>query len=449
MDADHLLKRKENPPILYHLVSGFIVAFTIFIAVWRILLWEILNPLINANLLRLMAFLNMPNEEIIIRWTPIVRFMSLLVILAVVAVLGIKNNYVRKKEFWLLSIPLLGILIISIFSQFWSLNASTTIKRSLFLLATTLGGIYLGLEFRRPGIIWIFELFSAAFVLLSYAMVLVYPMQGIMIYEMPGSWRGFFNYKSFSGVMFAFACIMFLFRFANFRNESWFVRIYSMIFLILSIYFLLNTNNATAAIALAMIAFLIMLGLLFIKWGRLIQPRQWVFIGSLTVAALLAFWLGRDALFGIFGRSASLTGRVPLWLALVPFIKQRLMLGYGFGEVFWYSPYLEEFLKVAPWKAGLAHSGYVEAILGTGLVGFLFWAAFLVEVVYLSLRYFILDRSLYSMIFIVWTIYVLLINITENLLGTYEIVNVLLLVVSFSFLVREILSKKQTSLSTA
>jgi exopolysaccharide production protein ExoQ len=279
--------------------------------------------------------------------------------------------------------------------------------------------------------------------------VLVYPMQGIMVYEMPGSWRGFFNYKSFSGVMFAFACIMFLFRFANFRNESWFVRIYSMIFLILSIYFLLNTNNATAAVSFAMIVFVILLGLLFIKWGRLIKPRQWVFIGILAVAALLAFWLGKDAFLGIFGRSASLTGRVPLWLALVPFIKQRLMLGYGFGEVFWYSPYLEEFWKMAPWKAGLAHSGYVEAILGTGLVGFLFWAAFLVEAVYFSLRYFMLERSLYSMIFIVWTIYVLMINITENLLGTYEIVNVLLLVVSFSFLVREVLSKTHTSLSTA
>jgi O-antigen ligase len=448
MDADYLLQKKEKPKILYRLVSGFIVAFTIFIAVWRILLWEILNPLINANLLRLMTFLHMPNAEIIIKWTPIVRFMSLFVILAVMAVLGIRNQYVRKKEFWLLSIPLLGILIISILSQSWSLNASTTIKRSLFLLATTLGGIYLGLEFRRPRIIWIFELFSVGCVLFSYAMVLVYPMQAIMVYEMPGSWRGIFNYKSFSGVMFAFACIMFLFRFANFRNESWFVRIYSMIFLILSIYFLQNTNNATAAIAFAMVAFVFVLGLLFIKWGRLIKPRQWVVIGILAVAAPLAFWLGKDAFLGIFGRSASLTGRVPLWLALVPFIKQRLMLGYGFGEVFWYSPYLEEFWKVAPWRAGLAHSGYVEAILGTGLVGFIFWAAFLVEVVYLSLRYFILERSLFSMIFIVWTIYVLLVNITENLLGTYEIFNVLLLVVSFSFLVREIISKKQSSLST-
>lgn len=442
-------QRGKVPAVLYKLIGSLIVALTIFIAIWRIMLWEILNPLINANLLRLMTFLHMPNVEIIIKWTPIVRFMSLFVIIAVLMVLGMKNKYFRKKEFWLLGIPILAILIISISSLLWSLNASTTIKRSLFLLATTLGGIYIGLEFRRSRIIWIFEIFSVGFVLLSYAMVLVYPMQGIMVYEMPGSWRGFFNYKSFSGVMFAFACIMFLFRFANFKNESWFIRIYSMIFLFLSIYFLLNTNNATAAIAFAVVAFVFLLGLLFIKWGRLIKPRQWVFIGSLSVASLLAFWLGKDVLFGIFGRNASLTGRVPLWLALVPFIKQRLMMGYGFGEVFWYSPYLEEFWKVAPWKAGLAHSGYVEAILGIGLVGFLFWGAFLVEVVYLSLRYFIIERSLYSMIFFVWTMHVLLINVTENLLGTYEIFNVLLLAVSFSFLVRELLSKKQSSESTA
>jgi len=274
-------------------------------------------------------------------------------------------------------------------------------------------------------------------------MILVYPMQAIMVEV--DDWRGFFNYKSFASVMFAVACILFLFRFANFKNEGWFTRVYSMTFLLLSIYFLLNTNNATAMIALMVSVFLFVLGLLFIKFGRLIKPGQWFLIGVFAILLLLGFWLAKDTLFGIFGRNASLTGRIPMWLTLVPFIKQRLVFGYGFGEVFWYSEYLVEFLKVAPWGAKLAHSGYVEAILDTGLVGLLFWIAFLVEVTYLSVRYFILERTLYSMFFIICTVFVLLINVTENFLGTYEIFNVLLLVVSFAFLTRGFLSEKQLS----
>ena len=96
-----------------------------------------------------------------------------------------------------------------------------------------------------------------------------------------------------------------------------------------------------------------------------------------SIVILILSWVGRDMLFGIFGRSASLTGRIPIWIALVPFIKQRLLLGYGFGEVFWYSEYLEEFWKIAPWKAGLAHSGYVEALLDSGLIGVVVWGIFL------------------------------------------------------------------------
>ncbi len=419
------------------LVGFLIVVFTIFIVIWRILLWDILNPLIYANINRLLTLLSLPKVESYVHMASIARFMSQFVIIATILILGIKNKLVRRKEFWLMSIPLLGILIISISSQFWSVVVSSTIKRSWFLLASAMGGIYIGFEFKRARIMWLFEALSVLFVLLSFAMVLFYPSKGIMTFDTPGAWRGLFDYKSFAGEMIAFASIMFLFRLANFKNERWFIRLYSFLFLLLSMYFLYKTRNATALGSFAVVVGAFVLGLLFIKWGRLLKPVHWLILVAVSVSILLALWFGKDALFGLLGRTASLTGRVPLWTALVPFIKQRLYFGYGFGEVFWYSQYLTEFWKIAPWKAGLAHSGYVEAILGTGLVGFVFWVLFLIEVAYLSLRYFIVERSLYSLIFFIWFIHVILNNITENLLGTYEAFNWLLLVISFAFLFRE------------
>jgi len=243
--------------------------------------------------------------------------------------------------------------------------------------------------------------------------------------------------------------LMFLFRLANFKNEKWFVRVYSILFLLISLYFLYRTKNATALGSFILSAGVLALGLLFIKWGQRLKPIHWWIIGAVSILVLIFSWLGKDALFSLLGRSASLTGRVPLWIALIPFIKQRLLFGYGFGEVFWFSQYLEEFWKIAPWKAGLAHSGYVETILNTGVVGFLFLISFIVEVVFLSLRYFNSQRNLYSLIFLVWVVLVITTNITENLMGTFEIFNWLLLVVSFAYILREQLDGKPSSVKPA
>jgi exopolysaccharide production protein ExoQ len=424
------------------LINSLIAAFTLFIVIWRILLWEILNPFIYAQINRILVLFKLPAIGSYANLTPVVLLMSQFVIIATVLTLGLGNKFVRRKEFWLMSIPLLGILIISICSQFWSVAVASTIKRSWFLLASVMGGIYIGFEFRRSRIIWIFESLSVAIVLLSFAMVVFYPSKGIMTFDAPGAWRGLFDYKSFAGEMIAFASIMFLFRLTNFKHERWFIRLYSFLFLMLSLYFLNKTHDSTAMGSFAITVGVFVLGLLFIKWGRSLKPVHWAILTVVGVFVLITMWFGKDALFGLLGRDATLNGRIPFWMALMPFIKQRLYFGYGFGEAFWSSPYLEEFWKIAPWKGGLAHSGYVEAILDTGLVGFFFWVLFLIEVGFLSLRYFFVERSLYSLIFFIWFIHVILNNVTENLLGTYESFNWLLLVISFAFLLRERMNQK-------
>ena len=398
MGTYHRKWRTISLSILFFLVSVFVVLSTFFIAIWRILLWKVLNPYLQINADRLIHLLNIPNAGFTVDIAAIMPFLSQVLIIAVILFLGAKNKAVRHREFWLMSIPLLAVLIITICSQFWSLDASVTVKRSWFFLATTMGGLFIGLEFRRPRIVWFFEILSILSVVLSYLIVFRYPNLGIMTRDTPGAWIGVFNYKSFAGQIIAFAGIMFLFRLADFRNEQWPIRIYSLLFLLLSLYFLYKTKNATALGSFIIAAGVLALGILFIKWGQLLKPIHWGAIGIIGVFFIIVLWFGKDTLFGLLGRSASLTGRTPLWMALIPFIKQKLYVGYGFGEVFWHSKYLAEFWKVAPWKAGLAHSGYVEAILDTGLVGFLFWFAFLVEVGFLTGWYFLKQRSLYSLI---------------------------------------------------
>ena len=446
MDLLNEEQKKTEQPTLKKVISCLIVVFTLFIAIWRILLWEIINPFLLARINNVIDLLNISRLDFEIPWTFIVRAMSSLVIVTVpILLLSTGNRQIRNGKFWLFSSPLWAILIIAMSSQLWSLMPDNTAKRSLFLLAVSLGGIFIGLEFSRSKIIWMFEVFSVFCVISSYIIVFLYPQQGIMTFDTPGAWQGLFNYKSFSGVMIAFAGVMFLFRLSNFKKEKWYVWLYASCFLLISLYFLYRTKNATALISFIVCLGVFAAGLFFIKFNKRLRPVHWWLIGGAVVVFILVAWLERNAILGLLGRKDSLTGRVPLWIALIPFIKQRLFLGYGFGEVLWYTSFLEEFWKVAPWKASLAHSGYVEALLDTGLVGFLFYVAFIFELGLFTVSYFLKQRNLYSLIFFVWFIYVVLTNITENLLGTYESFNWLLLVISFVFTLRERIEDKGIS----
>jgi exopolysaccharide production protein ExoQ len=445
MAADHARPDKKLLPRLHAVVSFLIVVLTLFLSIWRILLWQIINPLLAANFHRLMVLFGLPGVELRIDWTSIGKVMSLFVIVAVLVLLATRNPTVRHRKFLVMCLPLLGILIIIVLSQFWSVNVSSTIKRAWFFLAVALGGVYIGLEFRRARIILFFEILSIVFVLFSYVFVLAYPRVGIMTFDTPGAWRGLFDYKSFTGVLIGIASLLFLFRLLNFRNERWFVRLYAFLFLLISLYFLYRTRNATALGAFVLCVGVLLLGLLFIRFGQRLRPAHWWLIGASIVTLLLLAWGGRDELLGLLGRNVSLTGRIPMWQTLFPFIKQRLWFGYGFGETFWLSNYLAEFWKVAPWPARLAHSGYLEAMLDTGLVGLFFWVVFLVEELVLSLKLFFNERTLYALIFFTWSVFCLINNVTEDMLGTYELFVFLLLVVAFAFGLREHLSGRSST----
>jgi exopolysaccharide production protein ExoQ len=83
-----------------------------------------------------------------------------------------------------------------------------------------------------------------------------------------------------------------------------------------------------------------------------------------VVHGLASFGRGREGATSV----ATLTGRLPLWEECLRAAGKRPLLGYG------YSPFLDEDLYVditkgAQWPATSAHSGYIETLLGLGIVG--------------------------------------------------------------------------------
>src|SRR6202022_4141759 len=76
----------------------------------------------------------------------------------------------------------------------------------------------------------------------------------------------------------------------------------------------------------------------------------------------------------VLGRDDTLTGRTPLWSAVVHSIQERPLLGYGYAA-FWMpkSPDSSDVISAVGWLSGHSHNGCLDV----GLVGaFLFAAGF-------------------------------------------------------------------------
>jgi O-antigen ligase len=78
-----------------------------------------------------------------------------------------------------------------------------------------------------------------------------------------------------------------------------------------------------------------------------------------------------------------LSGRLPLWQTLLPHAAERLWTGHGFGA-FWTPDRFSEVYAAVRWSAVVAHNGFLEELLATGLVGLLLLLAFWTYGMYLS-----------------------------------------------------------------
>lgn len=64
----------------------------------------------------------------------------------------------------------------------------------------------------------------------------------------------------------------------------------------------------------------------------------------------------------------SLNGRLPLWTAIYDHISMQPWTGYGFGA-FWTSEHLNQVFRLTGWHAVVAHNGFLDELLATGVIG--------------------------------------------------------------------------------
>lgn len=274
----------------------------------------------------------------------------------------------RRREVWrtargdLLVWVLVGLTALSFA---WSIEPYISFRAGLFLVATTVAGVYLAAAYSNAEQV---EVTAGALALgagLSILVAVVAPSYGID----DGRWLGVFLHKNYLGRYMALAAIASLLLAA--RSGPW--RRWAPAGVVVAVALVLLSGSSTAIVVILALAALTPLCLAI---GAQIHLAIAIWSSALLLAGMgvVLFMAAPEAVFQALGRDASLTGRTALWQAIGPLILLRPWLGYGY-QAFWFVPESSEDVKdVAGWAGTSAHNGFVELALSIGLMGLVVFA---------------------------------------------------------------------------
>ena len=121
----------------------------------------------------------------------------------------------------------------------------------------------------------------------------------------------------------------------------------------------------------AFLAALLVYGLLAVPLRKRIMAIAglvWVASMLLLTSSLLVSDCANVALLGRQADADSLTGRVPLWMELVPHVQEHFLLGHGY-MTFWNPERITSVSRIFQWTIPNGHCAYLDSLLDLGAIG--------------------------------------------------------------------------------
>jgi exopolysaccharide production protein ExoQ len=224
-----------------------------------------------------------------------------------------------------------------------------------------------------------------------------------------GAWRGVIPHKNVAGAVMIHASLFFFHHAINRRKPL------DFLLFALAAGFLVFTKSKTS-IGWFLIVLLAGLGYRAIMLYGL-RPFFNVAMAFVGFWIAVLAWAQWDAVTAFFSNPENLSGRVGIWESVMPFIETHPILGSGYGSYWtigYASPIFETAMTEFITQIGHSHSGYIEVLLTTGLVGLVLAIIALMVVPYYRFANPLnSDLKLSAMLFSIW-LFGMLQNFTES-----------------------------------
>lgn len=332
---------------------------------------------------------------------------------------------IREKFLWI-------IVGIALASMFWSDVPVSTLRGGIFLLQTTLFGVYIAARYSLNEQLRLLAWTFGIVVLLSIVFALALPSYGVMTVQEggahEGAWRGIYVHKNGLGRMMVLSAVVFLLSATNSRRYSWVA--WAGFGLSIAI-IVLSTSKTALAILLTIIVLLPFYKAL--RWNYSLAVP--FFITVILVGAGVAILLisNAEAILGAFGRDLTFTGRTELWAVVLHKIWERPWLGYGYGG-FWrgWEGESAQVLRIVRWEAPHSHNGFLDLWLDLGLLGLSAFALSFLAVCLRAVTCLRLTKTSEGLLPLAYLTFLLLANLTESSLLRQNSLWILYVVVTFS-----------------
>ncbi|MGC2722245.1 MAG: O-antigen ligase family protein, partial [Candidatus Acidiferrales bacterium] len=144
---------------------------------------------------------------------------------------------------------------------------------------------------------------------------------------------------------------------------------------------LLSGSVTAAAITIALLVGILLVPVLRWPASRLIAFG--VAVTALAIPTVLWVFQNADSVLRALGKETHLTGRLPLWALVRAEIATMPILGHGYAA-FWSTAESDRFRQALNWDVMNAHNGFLEMMLGLGVVGLILFVIGLIRNIYLG-----------------------------------------------------------------
>lgn len=306
--------------------------------------------------------------------------------------------------------PLVALAGIAMASALWSQVPATSFRHGVGLLFTFLFGTYLAMRYSLRDQLRLLAWALGICVVFSYVFSLLGLGTSVDAGLGVSGWYGVFGQKNGLGEMMVLSALVFLFWKRAEPEHKWLANagfFGSIVLIVLS-------RSMTSVLVFG----LLMILLPYLRWAAR-KSTGWmvagiVLLAGVGTASLLYVVTHLPELTGLLGKSATLTGRIQIWIVSTVMALRRPWLGYGYNA-FWLPDkwYVQRIWTLLGWRVPHAHNGFLELWLELGLCGLgVFLVGFIVYV-WRALR-FLVERvgpeATWPLAFLA---FIFLLNITE------------------------------------